>query len=113
VIVGLGSLPGSETVYVYVFVSPSFALSGPERTTVGTTFATVTVFVSALEGALSESFTWTETTELAGPSGNVQSKLPAPVELLKVAGALRLPFAPQLAVTRLNVSCPGSLVVNV
>ncbi len=37
--------------------------------------------------APSESLTVTLTVELAGPSGNVQSKLPAPVVVLKVSDA--------------------------
>src|SRR6266511_2581627 len=111
--VGLGSLPGSVTVYVYVFVWPSSALEAPERTTCGATLAIATVIVAVLDGASSESLTCTVASELAGPSGKVQSKLPAPLVALKVAGASSEPFAPQLTLTRVNVSSPGSLVVKV
>jgi hypothetical protein len=76
VIAGLGSFPGSVTVYVYVFVSPSLAVVAPERTTVGATLATETDRESEpmlFEG--SPSFAETDTVEVAGPSGKRQSKL--------------------------------------
>jgi len=49
---------------------------------VGPTLATVTETVSESE-APSLSLTVTLTVEVAGPSGNVQSKLPAPVAASK------------------------------
>ena len=52
-----------------------------------------------LLSALSESLTWTDTVELAGPSGNVQTKLPAPVVVLKVAVPTWVPLAPQSVVS--------------
>ncbi len=92
---------------------PSLAVRSlaADRVTVGATLLTVTTIESVLLAALSESWTWTLTVELAGPSGNVQSKLPAPVTALKAAFD-RLPPPPQLSLTRLNVSTPGSLVVK-
>ena len=79
--------------------------------TVGATLATVTAFVSVLLLASSESLTWTLTELTAGPSRNVQSKLPAPVVLSKAAFE-RVPFALQLWLTRLNVSAPGSMTLK-
>ena len=73
--VGLGSWPGSVTVYVYAFVSPSLAELGPERTTTGGRLATATVIESEptlLEASPSSAVTLT--IELAGPSGNVHWK---------------------------------------
>ena len=46
---------------------------------------TVTVCVAVLPAALSESVAWTETVELAGPSGKVQSKLPLGVGVVSSA----------------------------
>ena len=66
-----------------------------------------------LLGASSESFTWTLTVEDAGPSGNVQSKLPAPVEAVKSWFDF-VPFPPQDASTSANESfTPASVVLNV
>ena len=59
--------------------------------------ALISVWASALVSvlllALSESLTWTETVELASPSGKVQSKLP-PVASVVVEPTW-LPLAPQ------------------
>ncbi len=62
-----------------MWVEPSLTLAEPVRVTVGATLAMATVWVSVLLSAPSESSTWTETLLEAGPSGNEQSKLPAPV----------------------------------
>src|SRR5688572_5922540 len=80
------SWPGSLTVKPYEWPLPSLAVAGPVRVTVGATLSTVTVWVSSLLSSPSESSTWTETVLEAGPSGNEQTKLPAPVVVLKVSG---------------------------
>src|SRR3972149_6439579 len=69
----------------------------------------VTTIELTLLLAASESATCTDTVELAGPSGKVQSKLPAPAAAGKL-GVGRRALAPQLWLTRLKVSAPGSLV---
>src|SRR5919202_3106889 len=108
--VGLGSLPGSETVYVYVFVSPSFALVAPERTTVGATLAIETDCVSAAPCAPSESVACAETVELAGPSGKLHWKEPL-VFVFESEPATFVPLAPQLVETEETVSAPESEIV--
>jgi hypothetical protein len=80
--------------------------------TVGATLAIATVWLAVLLLALSESFTCTDTIELAEPSGKEQTKLPAPVVVLKLAAPTWLPLAPQSVDTRLKSSSPGSLVVK-
>ncbi len=90
-----------------MWVVPSSAVASPVRTMLGLTLAIATVIESESD-APSESLTVTLTVELAGPSGNEQSKLPAPVVLLKVARPIWLPLVPQLVVSRTNVSAPGS-----
>src|SRR4051794_30956795 len=80
------------------------------RLMLGATLLTVTVWVSVLLLALSLSLTWTETMLEAGPSGNEQTKLP-PLAVVAVVPT-SLPFAPQLVLTTLNVSWPGSVTVN-
>ncbi len=74
----------------------------------GLTLAIATVIESESD-APSESLTVTLTVELAGPSGNEQSKLPAPVVLLNVSTPTWVPLAPQSVASRTNVSAPGSL----
>src|SRR4026208_994386 len=67
------STPGSVTEKAQGFVLPSPAGAGGRgKATVGATLATVTVWVAVLLLALSESFTCTDTVELAGPSGKEQ-----------------------------------------
>ena len=78
--------------------------------TVGATLAFVTVWVAVLLSAPSLSSTWTETVELAGPSGKLQTKLP-PETVVAVVPSWS-PFRPQLTLTTLKVSVPGSLTVN-
>src|SRR6187401_67496 len=73
----------------------------------GATLPTVTVWVAVLLLALSESFTWTDTVGLAGPSGKEQTKLP-PLAVVVVVPTW-LPPVPQLTLTTLNVSTPGSV----
>jgi hypothetical protein len=90
-------------------VLPSFAAVGPLSVTVGATLAIVTVRLS-LSLPPSPSLMVTLTVLLAGPSGKVQSKLPAPVVGLK-APFESVPLAPHVSVSRLNVSEPGSLTV--
>ena len=58
----------------------------------------------SLSEAPSESLTVTLTVGLAGPSGNEQSKLPAPVAELNVSGPTWLPPTPQSVVPSVNVS---------
>ena len=65
-----------------------------------------------LLAAPSESWTWTVTVLVAGPSLNVTSKLPAPVALLNTRFDT-VPTLPPPVATTLNVSAPGSEVVNV
>ena len=55
---------------------PALAGNAPKT---GATLAMVTPIESVFDSALSESLTWTLTVELAGPSGKVHLKLPAPV----------------------------------
>ena len=64
-----------------------------DRVTVGATLAMATVWLAVLLVASSESLTWTETIELASPSGKVQTKLPP--EAVVVVVPTWLPFAPQ------------------
>jgi hypothetical protein len=102
------STPGSEIEYVYVFVAPSFAKAGEAvNATVGATFATATTCVAVLPAAPSESVACTETVELAGPSGKVQSNEP-PVFVFEAFDFV--PFKPQLVATEVTVSTPGSLI---
>jgi hypothetical protein len=90
---------------VYVCVEPSFTDAGAlVNATVGATFAIETPD-AAVPVAPSESVTCTETVEPAGPSGKVQSKVP---DVLVFDALLFVPFAPQLVVTELMVSTPGS-----
>jgi hypothetical protein len=70
--------------------------------------ATETVCVSVLPVSLSESVAEAETIELAGPSGKVHWNEPPAFVLLSVP---LVPLAPQLVVTALTVSWPGSLIV--
>src|SRR4051812_18794651 len=70
-----------------------------------------TVWVGVLLGALSESLTWAETVLEAGPSGNVQTKLPPEAVVLVVP--TWLPVRPQLVLTTVKVSAPGSVTANV
>ncbi len=79
--------------------------------TVGATLATATV-TESVSAAPSESLTVTLTVELAGPSGKVQSKLPAPVVALNVSEPDWVPLAPQSVSSRTNVSSPGSVTVK-
>ncbi len=75
----------------------------PSSVTVGATLAIDTVCVAVLPASPSESVACTETVELAGPSGKVQSKLP----LVFVFDAFDfVPFAPQLVATEVTVSRP-------
>ena len=60
----------------------------------GATLAMATVWLSESD-APSESLTVTVTVELAGPSGKLHTKLPAPVVGLKVSVPTWLPLAPQ------------------
>ena len=76
--------------------------------TVGATLLTVTVWVASVAVGLSESLTWTETMLEAGPSGKVQTKLPPEAV---VVSCRRVPLAPQLVDTTLNVSTPASVTV--
>ena len=69
------SAPGSETVKLYVWLVPSLAVASPVRVTVGATLAMATVIESSDGAPGSSSLAVTETIELAGPSGKVQSKL--------------------------------------
>jgi hypothetical protein len=84
----------------------------PVRVTTGATLSTPTFTVS-LSDAPSESLTLTLTMEESGPSGNLQSKLPAPEVELNTAVPTWLPPVPQLIAPRVNVSSPGSVVVKV
>jgi hypothetical protein len=77
----------------------------------GLTLATVTSTVSESE-APSESLTVTLTMGSAGPSGNEQSKLPAPVAGLKVSSPSWVPPVPQVVAPRVKVSLPGSVTLN-
>ena len=65
----------------------------------------VTACVALLPASPSESVAWTETVELASPSGKAQSKEPP---LLLLLAFDFIPFAPQLVATELIVSAPGS-----
>jgi len=78
-----------------------------ESTTVGATLFTVTDCVAVLPAAPSESVACTDTVELAGPSGNVQSNVPL---VFVFEALLFVPFAPQLVATDVTVSTPGSLI---
>ena len=77
----------------------------------GATLATVTARVSESD-APSESLTVTLMVGLAGPSGKVQSKLPAPVAGLKVSAPAWLPPVPHSVAPSTKVSAPGSEVVK-
>jgi hypothetical protein len=66
----------------------------------------------SLSEAPSESLTVTLTVEVAGPSRNVQTKLPAPVVGLNVSVPVWLPPVPQSVASSTNVSAPGSTVVK-
>ena len=90
---------------------PSSAVAAPVKTMLGLTLLTVTASVS-LSGAPSESLTVTLTVGLAGPSGNEQSKLPAPVAELNVSAPTWLPPVPHSVAPSVNVSAPGSVVVK-
>src|SRR5436190_998461 len=83
----------------------SFAV---EKSTLGATLFTVTDCVSVLPASPSESVACTETVELAGPSGKVQSNEPPEFVF---AAFDSTPFAPQLVATDVTVSTPGSLIV--
>ena len=88
------------------------ALVRPSRSpvdsvTVGATLATVTVWVAVLLSAPSESLDLTETVELAGPSGKVQSKLPPRWSVLKVSSPTWVPLAPQLVAIEREVVGAG------
>ena len=91
-------------------MEPSFALVAPERTTVGATFATTTVWVAVLPAAPSESVACAETVELAGPSAKVHLKEPAVFVFVSEPATLT-PLAPQLVETDVTVSAPGSEIV--
>src|SRR5688572_12793347 len=80
--------------------------------TVGATFAMATSSAATSLCASSLSLTWTDTVLKFGPSGNRQTKLPAPFELLKVVVPVWVPSSPQLTDTMLKVSWPGSLVTK-
>ena len=80
--------------------------------TVGATLATATAMLETLLLAPSESLTWTLTTEVAGPSLKVTSKLPAPVALSNTR-LDTVPTEPPLVAWTVKVSTPGSLVVKV
>ena len=75
------------------------------KATVGATFAIETSWVAVLPASPSESVACTETVELAGPSGKVQSNEPE-VSLFEAFDFV--PLAPQLVATELTVSTPGS-----
>jgi hypothetical protein len=59
-----------------------------------------------LPAAVSESVACTDTVELAGPSGKVQSNVP---DVFVFEAFVLVPFAPQEVVT-VWVSAPGSLI---
>ena len=99
-------------VKLYVWVEPSLALAEPVRLTVGPTLAIATVWLAVLLSAPSLSSTWTETLLEAGPSGNEQTKLPAPVVVLNRAVPTWDPLRPQSVERRAKLSSPGSLVVK-
>ena len=67
----------------------------------------VTIWVAVLLRALSLSLTWTETVELAGPSGKEHLNDPL-VSVLASEPATLLPLAPQEVCTDATVSWPGS-----
>src|SRR2546428_506796 len=104
------SLPGSLEDMLSMYTLPSATTAAPLIARVGATLPTVTVILLTLLCAPSESATCTVTSLEAGPSGKVQSKLPAPVVGSK-AGLDRTPLVPQLVLTSVNVSWPGSLVL--
>ena len=76
-----------------------------DSVTVGATFATETVCVAVLPAPPSESVACTVTSELAGPSGKVQSKLP---DASVFEAFDLLPLVPQPVATEATVSAPGS-----
>ena len=82
-------------------VEPSFTFVAPVSVTVGATFATETSCVAVLPAALSESVACTETVELAGPSGKVQSNEPL---VLSFDALLFVPPRPQVVATDVTVS---------
>ena len=79
----------------------------PDNVTVGATLLTVTVWVSVLLVALSESLTCTDTVLEAGPSGNVQTKLPPEPSWSSNRPGCR--WRRSSTATTLNVSWPGSV----
>ena len=83
-----------------------------DSVTVGATLLIVTVWVAVLLLALSLSLTCTDTIELAGPSGNEQTKLPAPVVVLNVVRADLAAVGAAVDRDEREVSSPGSLVVK-
>ena len=92
-------------------VSPSFAVAGAVvKATVGATLFTVTVWVAVAPVSLSLSVALADTFELAGPSGNVHWNEPVVFVFVSEAATL-VPFAPQVVVTLVTVSCPGSEIV--
>jgi hypothetical protein len=115
------SSPGSDTVKVYVSVSPSLTWSLPERLTVGATLATETCFSATLLSAVGEpagssaSRTCMATVGEAGPSAKRQSKLPPLPAASSCTPPWRLPPTPQFGNPALTVkpSSPGSETVNV
>ena len=62
--------------------------------------------------APSESLTVTDTVGEAGPSGNVQTKLPAPGGGVERVDADLVPLVPHSVASSVNVSAPGSVVVK-
>ena len=95
-----------------MWVVPSLAVASPLRTTVGSTLAMATVWrVGVAVGAVAV-LDLTVTVLEAGPSGNEQSKLPAPVAVLKVSAPTWVPLGPQSVASSTNVSAPGSLTVK-
>ena len=93
-----------------MWVVPSSARGSPFRLMLGLTLRTPTVWLARLLRALSESLTRTLTSELAGPSGKVQSRLP-PVAVVVVRPTW-LPLAPQSVLTTLKVSPSASVTVK-
>src|SRR5690242_19270789 len=108
------SSPASVTENEYVCCEPSFTdpTLAAARVTTGATFATDTVWVSVLLAASSESLTCTETSELSGPSGNEQTKLPAPVVESKVSAPTWTPWSPHSVATSAKESTPASVTEN-
>ena len=84
---------------------PSLTVAGPVSVTVGATLATVTVWVSVLPAAPSESLDLTDTCSSAGPSGKRAVETARPVLALNVSTPTWVPLAPQLGGTTLNGVC--------